>query len=79
MDILGCFHVLAIVNRATVKMGVHVSFSIMVFSEYVPRRGISGYMVVLGGSDSKESACDVYESFEFLSSKYAFSRAFCVI
>ena len=39
---LGCFHVLTIVNRVTVNIGVHVSFWIMVFSEYVPRNGIAG-------------------------------------
>ena len=37
---LGCFHVLAIVNSAAVNIGVHVSFQIMVFSGYMPRRGI---------------------------------------
>ena len=38
----GCFHVLAIVNRATVNIGVHVSFSILVSSGYMPRSGIAG-------------------------------------
>ena len=33
---LGCFHVLAIVNSAAMNIGVHVSFSILVFSEYIP-------------------------------------------
>ena len=32
---LGCFHVLAIVNSAATNTGVHVSFSIMVFSGYM--------------------------------------------
>ena len=39
---LGCFHVLAIVNRAAMNIGVHVSFQIMVFFRYMPRSGIAG-------------------------------------
>ena len=39
---LGCFHVLAIVNSAAMNIGVHVSFRIIIFSEYMPRRGIAG-------------------------------------
>ena len=39
---LGCFHVLAIVNSAAVNNGIHVSFSILVSSGYMPRRGIAG-------------------------------------
>ena len=38
---LGCFHFLAIVNSATMNIGVHVSFSIMFFSGYMPSRGIA--------------------------------------
>ena len=38
---LGCFHVLAIVNSVTVNNGMHVSFSILVSSEYMPRTGIA--------------------------------------
>ena len=34
---LGCFHILAIVNSTAVYTGVHISFQIMVFSEYMPR------------------------------------------
>ena len=34
---LDCFHVLAIVNSAAVNNGIHVSFQIMLFSEYMPR------------------------------------------
>ena len=37
----GCFHVLAIVNSAAVNNGIHVSFSILVSSGYMPRRGIA--------------------------------------
>ena len=39
---LGFFHVLAIVNSAAMNIGVHVPFSIMVFSGYMPRSGIAG-------------------------------------
>ena len=39
---LGCLHVLVIVNSAAVITGVHVSFSIMVFSGYVPSSGVLG-------------------------------------
>ena len=36
---LGCFHVLAVVNGAAVNNGIHVSFSILVSSGYMPRSG----------------------------------------
>ena len=39
---LGCFHVLATVNRAAMNIGVHVSFSILVSSGYMPSSGIVG-------------------------------------
>ena len=39
---LGCFQVLAIVNSAAVNTGVHVSFSILVFSRYMLSSGIAG-------------------------------------
>ena len=39
---LGCFHVLAIVNSAAMNIGIHVSFSILVSSRYMPRSGIAG-------------------------------------
>ena len=44
---LGCFHVLAIVNNAAMNNGIHVSFSILVSSGYMPRSGIDVHMVVL--------------------------------
>ena len=39
---LGCFHVLAIVNSAAVKNGIHVPLSILVSSGYMCRSGIAG-------------------------------------
>ena len=39
---LGCLHDLAIVNSAAMNIGVHVSFSIMVFYGYMPSSGIAG-------------------------------------
>ena len=39
---LVCFHVLTIVNRAAMNIGVHVSFWIMGFSGYMPSTGIAG-------------------------------------
>ena len=42
--LLGCFYVLAIVNSAAVNTGVHVSFSIMVFSGYMPSSGVVGLL-----------------------------------
>ena len=38
---LGCFHILAIVNSAAMNNGIHVSFSILVSSGYMPS-GIAG-------------------------------------
>ena len=44
---LGCFHVLAIVNRAAMNIGAHASFQVMFFSRYMPRSGMQGHMVAL--------------------------------
>ena len=38
---LGCFHVLVIVNSASMNIGVHVSFSTLVSSGYIPSSGIA--------------------------------------
>ena len=32
---LDCFHVLAVVNSGEINTGVHVSFTIMIFAEYM--------------------------------------------
>ena len=39
---LGCVHILAIVNSAAMKIGMHISLWIMVFSGYMPWSGIPG-------------------------------------
>ena len=40
--VLDCFHVLAIVNSATMTIRVHVSFQITVFLGYMPRSRVAG-------------------------------------
>ena len=39
---LGCFHVLPIVSRAAISIAVHVFFSVLISSGYVPSSGIAG-------------------------------------
>ena len=39
---LGCFRVLAIVNSAAVNSEIHVSFSVLVSSGFMPRSGVAG-------------------------------------
>ena len=60
---LGCFHVLAIVNSASVNNGIHVSFSFLVSSGYMPRSGIAG---------SYSGLCLVFKRISIPSSLYQF-------
>ena len=58
---LGWVHVLAIVNSAAMNIGVHVSFSILVSSGYMPSSGIAGLYgsfkdFFLGSASAKEPA-----------------------
>ena len=41
---LGCFHILIVVNNATINIGVHISFGVSVFRffRYILRNGIAG-------------------------------------
>ena len=43
----GCFHVLAIVNSATVSTGMHVSFRIKFCPDICPRMKLLDHMVIL--------------------------------
>ena len=48
---LGWFHILAIVNSVAVNNGIHVSFSILVSSGYMPKSGMAGsYGAFIPGS-----------------------------
>jgi len=47
MDISVAYHVLLIVNSVTMNIEVHISFWIMVFSEYMPMSGLLDHMLVL--------------------------------
>ena len=40
---LGCFYVLAVVNSASMNIGVQVSFQTMFFFGYMPRNGIQNF------------------------------------
>ena len=40
--VLGCLHVLTVVNSAAVDIGLHVSFGALFFSGYKPRSGTAG-------------------------------------
>ena len=39
---LGCYYVLAVVNSASMDIGVHASFWIAVFSICMPKSGVAG-------------------------------------
>ena len=44
---LGCFHILAIINSATMNIGVHVSLSDLASASVCPEVGLPGHMAVL--------------------------------
>ena len=56
---LGCFHVPAVVNGASVNIGVHVSLLILVASGCMPSSGIAGSH----GSFSYASFCKLISCF----------------
>ena len=65
---LGCSHVLAVVNSATMNIGVHVSFWIRVLFRYMPRTRIAGsydssvsslFFLRNLHTDGKEFTCNV--------------------
>ena len=58
---LGCFHVLAIVNSTVMNTGLHVSFSVLLSSGYMPSSGIAGSYGGFIPSFFKES-CNVLHS-----------------
>ena len=39
---LGCFYILAIMNKAAMNIGIHISFWVRVLSGYIPKSGIAG-------------------------------------
>ena len=53
---LGCFHVPATVNSAAMNIGVHVSFSIMVSSGYMPSNGIVGLLYRVSESEREKNS-----------------------
>ena len=58
---LGCFHVPAVVNSATMNTGVHVSFQIMFFSRYILKNGIVGFAI-----HQHESATGIQNQYNIL-------------
>ena len=74
---LGCFHVPAIVNSVAMNNGIHVSFSVLVSSLYMPRSGIAGsygsfflrnhHTVFHSGSTSFTMDCYVISTYFYFS------------
>ena len=52
---LGCFRVLAIVNSASVNSGIHVSFSVLVSSGYMPKSDIAMKSKLVGNKVLQEA------------------------
>ena len=63
---LSCFHVLVIVYRAAMNIGVQLSFSVLVSSRYMPSSGIAGLFDGFIPSFLKQSPyCSPYWLFQF--------------
>ena len=56
---LSCFHVLAIINSAAMNVGVHLSFSVMVSSGYMPTNTLSSVLTVCETSLRVSLVCNV--------------------
>ena len=59
---LGFFHVLAIVNSAETDNEIHMSFSSLVSSGYVPRSGIAGSYGGFGEGNGNLPQCSCLEN-----------------
>ena len=71
---LGCFHVLAIVNSVVMNIGVHVSFSVLVSSGYMPRTGIAGSYGVFMPSFLRNLHTFYHSGFISLNSHHQYKR-----
>ena len=71
---LGYFHVLAIVNSAAMNVGVHVSFSILVFLVCMPSSGTTGSYGSSISSFLRNLHTDFYNGYASLHSHHQYKR-----